>query len=171
MFQDTASALFGVEGLQVIDVEAGPGGVQCVWAATDHPDAAACPECGTVATRVHERVVTCPKDVRRGLDEVPVRWLKRRWKCEDPACGRRTFTESLPQVPPRCRVTRRLRELLGAEVADRGITPAEAARNAAVSWPVAHQAFAAAADLVLDVPHAVIWGLMSTAAAGPVAAR
>ena len=82
--------------------------------------------------------------------------LKSRWKCEDPGCERRTFTESLPQVPPRCRVTRRLRELLGAEVADRGITPAEAARNAAVSWPVAHQAFAAAADLVLDVPHAPV---------------
>jgi transposase len=116
--QDTASALFGVAGLQVIDVEAGPGSVQCVWAATDHPDAAACPGCGTVATRVHEWVVTCPKDVRRGLDEVAVRWLKRRWKCEDPACGRRTFTESLPQVPPRCRVTGRLREMLGL-LADR----------------------------------------------------
>jgi len=75
VFQDRASALFGVAGLQVIDVEAGSGSVQCVRAATDHPDAAACPGCGTVATRVHERVLTCPKDVRRGRDEVAVRWL------------------------------------------------------------------------------------------------
>ena len=32
----------------------------------------------------------------------------------------------------------------------RGITPAEAARHAGISWPVAHEAFAAAADPVLD---------------------
>ena len=37
-----------------------------------------------------------------------------------------------------------------AEVTERGITPAEAARHAGVSWPVAHEAFAAAADPVLD---------------------
>ena len=41
--------LFGVEGLQVIDAEAGPDGTLEVWAVTDHPAAAACPECGTVA--------------------------------------------------------------------------------------------------------------------------
>ena len=34
----------------------------------------------------------------------------------------------------------------------RGIAPAEAARQAGVSWPVGHEAFAAAADPVLDQP-------------------
>ena len=63
---------------------------------------------------------------------------------------RKTFTERVPQVPPRCRLTRRLREQAGTEVTERGITPAEAARHAGVSWPVAHDAFAAAADPVLD---------------------
>ena len=53
-------------------------------------------------------------------------------------------------MAPRCRVTRRLRDQAGAEVADRGITPAEAARHTGVSWPVAHEAFAAAADPVLE---------------------
>jgi hypothetical protein len=37
-----------------------------------------------------------------------------------------------------------------AEVAGRGITRAEAARHAGISWPVAHEAFAAAADPVLE---------------------
>jgi hypothetical protein len=41
-------------------------------------------------------------------------------------------------------------------VADRGITPAEAARHAGVSWPVAHDAFAARADAVLDAPPAPV---------------
>jgi transposase len=45
---------------------------------------------------------------------------------------------------------RRLLEHAGAEVAERGITPAEAARDAAISWPAAHEAFAQAADAILD---------------------
>jgi transposase len=149
VFEDTASVLFGVEGLQVIDAEAGPGGTLRVWVVTDHPGAMACPGCGTRSDRVHERVVARPRDVRRGLDQVEVCWLKRRWRCQDGQCERKTFTESLPQVPPRCRVTGRLRELAAAEIVERGVTPAEAARGNGVSWPVAHDAFAARADPVL----------------------
>lgn len=152
MFQDTASALFGIAGLQVIDAEAGPGGVVTVWAVTDHADAAACPDCGTVSGRPHEMVVTRPRDVRRGLDRLDVRWVKRRWKCPDGDCGRKTFTESLREVPAGCRLTGRLRQLLGAEVTGRGCTPAEAARWQHVSWPTAHAAFIRQADSVLAAP-------------------
>ena len=145
-----------MEGLQVIDAEAGPGGVTTVWAVTDRPGAAACPDCGAVSSRPHELVVTRPRDVARGVDRLHVRWLKRRWKCLEEDCERKTFTESLPAVPPRSRVTGRLRELAGREVAERGITPAEAARGCGISWPTAHDAFAAAADRVLDAPHAPV---------------
>ncbi len=91
-----------------------------------------------------------PRDVRRGGDPVHLWWVKRRWKCDQEGCDRKTFTEGLPQVPPRCRITARLREQAGAEIADRGITPAEAARHAGISWPAAHDAFAAASGPVLD---------------------
>jgi len=104
------------------------------------------------AGRVHEYVLTRPRDLRRGRDQVAVTWLKRRWKCACQDCRRQTFTESLPAVAARCRLTGRLRELAGAEVAERGCTVAEAARWQQVSWPVAHQAFAAQADPVLEEP-------------------
>ncbi len=156
MVQDTASALFGVEGLRVIEAEAEADGTFTVWVATCHPDAAACPECGTLSGRVHEYVLTRPRDLRRGRDQVAVTWLKRRWKCGAPECRRQTFTESLPAVAPRCRLTGRLRELAGAEVAERGCTVAGAARWQQVSWPVAHQAFAAQADPVLEQPPAPV---------------
>ena len=42
MLEDTASALFGVDGLQITGVQAGPGGALEVWAVTDYPAAAAC---------------------------------------------------------------------------------------------------------------------------------
>ena len=72
--------------------------------------------------------------------------MKRRLKCSNEACPRKTFTERCRGVPPRRRVTPRLREQAAAEIADRGITPAETARHAGLSWPVAHDAFAARAD-------------------------
>jgi transposase len=150
--QDKASALFGVDGLRVVEAEAEADGSLTVWVATDHPGAASCPDCGMLSGAVHEYVLTCPRDLRRGLDEVSVCWLKRRWKCQAPACARKTFTESLPQVPPRRRLTERLRELAGAEVAERGCTVAGAGRWQRMSWPVANAAFAAHADPVLGQP-------------------
>jgi transposase len=150
VFQDTASVLSGVEGLQVTDAQAGPDGMLEAWAVTGHPAAAACPDCGTVSARRHDTVLARPRDVRRGGDPVAVWRVKRRWKCGAPGCPRKTFTGRVPQVPPRCRLTRRLREQAGTGVTERGITPAEAARHAGISWPVAHEAFTAAADPVLD---------------------
>ena len=143
VFEDTASALFGVEGLQVTGVEAAPDGGIEVWAVTACEAAAACPECGTVSDRVHETVVTRPRDVRRAGDAVDVRWVKARRKCDNQQCPRKTFTEWVPALPPRCRITARLREQAAHEVTERGITPAEAARHAGISWPSAHDAFAA----------------------------
>jgi transposase len=150
VFQDTASVLFGVEGLQVTCAEEGADGTVEIWAVTDYPAAAACPGCATVSDRVHETVVTRPRDVRRAGDPVDLRWVKVRRKCGNPACPRKTFTEWVPALPPRCRITARLREQAAGQVAGRGITPAEAARHAGISWPTAHEAFAAAADGVLD---------------------
>src|SRR6266496_5191882 len=70
-------------------------------------------------------VVTRPRDLRRGAGEVSVCWLKRRWKCGNRECGRKTFTESLPDMPPGRQMTARLRELAAAEVAERGRTVSE----------------------------------------------
>lgn len=150
MFHDTGSALFGVPGLRVTDADPGPSGAVEVWAVTDWDGAGACPDCGTRSSRVHETVVTCPKDVRRAGDPVDLNWVKRRLKCVNPACGRATFTERAPDVPPGCRVLPRLKEQCAGEVADRGITPAEAARYAGVSRPVAQDAFTARAGQMLD---------------------
>jgi len=150
VFEDTASALFGVEGLQVTDVEAAPDGGIEVWVVTACETAAACPDCGTVSDRVHETVVTRPRDVRRAADAVDLFWVKIRRKCGNQKCPRKTFTEWVPALPPRCRITARLREQAAHDVAHRGITPAEAARHAGISWPSAHEAFAAAAGPLLD---------------------
>ena len=146
--QDRASALCGIDGVTVTEVEREADGRLTVWAQVSGP--AACPRCGTAAESVHEYVVTRPRDVRSGGQDVNFCLVKRRMICADVGCPRRTFTEWVPQVPPRCTITRRLLEHAGAEIAERGITPTEAARDAAISWPAAHEAFVQAADEILD---------------------
>ena len=68
-------------------------------------------------------------------------WTKRRWRCEQAECRRKSFTEAVPAVPPRKRLTQRLRASAGAAVADPGRTIVQAARDHEVSWPVVSAAF------------------------------
>jgi transposase len=111
---------------------------------------------GTVPSRVHEVTVTCPADVRRAGGPVALYWVKRRLKCVNAGCPRKTLTARVPSVPPGARVLPRLKEQCAGEVADRGVIPAEAARHAGVSWPMAHDAFAARADALPDAPLAPV---------------
>lgn len=143
-----ASALLGIAGIKVREAEEEADGRLSVWAVIDGP--AACPACGVVSGRVHEQVVTRPRDVRCGDREVDLYLCKCRMVCAEESCARGTFTPWVPQVPPRCRITRRLLEHCGDEVAERGITPAESARHNGVSWPSAHGAFTRKADAILD---------------------
>jgi hypothetical protein len=58
VFEDRASALFGVEGLQVTGVEPAPDGGIEIWVVTACEAGRTRPERGMVSDRVHERVVT-----------------------------------------------------------------------------------------------------------------
>ena len=156
MRQNKASRLFALDGVQVAEVDAEAGGGRTVWVVTADPRAAACPGCGTASARVKEHLTTRPADLRYGQDQIAVVWVKRRLECREPSCPRKTFTESVPQVPPRCRVTARLREHAAGLVADGGRTVAQAARECGLSWPVVHQAFAGQADPVLGQPPSLV---------------
>ena len=119
--------------------------------------AAACPDCGTVSSRLHETVVTRHRGRAPGLPT--------RWTCDGPSGD-----GNARQRPARagrsrngCRPCRRGAgspggwwEQAAGEVADRGITPTEAARHAGISWLPTHDAFAVAADRVLGEPAAPV---------------
>ena len=140
--------LFGMDGVEVTEAERGADGRLTVWARITIP--AMCPGCGTVSEKVHQYVTVTPRDVRACGQDTDLCLVKRRMKCAGKDCPAETFTEPVPQLPPRCTITRRLLEHAGAEVADRGITPAEAARDAGISWPSAHAAFKAKAGEMLE---------------------
>ncbi|GAB3802850.1 ISL3 family transposase [Micromonospora zhanjiangensis] len=149
MVEDT-TRLLGLAGLAVVGVADGAEG-PVVDLVTADERARWCPECGTPARRSKGRRVTRPRDLPVGGRRPALRWCKRRWRCDEPSCRRGSFTEAVPVVPARKRLTGRLREAAGAAVADGGRTVVQSARDHDVSWPVVAAAFAAHAAAVLPV--------------------
>jgi transposase len=141
MGHDTgATALFDLEGVAVAEVVRDEDGIRTVRLVTTDPAARACPACGTFATRVKERAVTRPRDLAHGGGAVRIRWHKRRWQCREDACERGSFTEQIPQIPARMRLTERLRTACGQAVADGGRTVVQTGRDLGPSWPVVMRA-------------------------------
>jgi transposase len=150
-----ASALLGLDEVRVTGVEDdGDGGLR-VYVVSTAPRAP-CPGCGRPSAAVKGWVTTRPRDVACGERAVWLVCSKRRLYCADVSCGTGSFTESLQQVPPRCRVTTRLRGHAAGLVADGGRTVAQAGRECGLSWPVVHEAFAGRADPVLEQPPALV---------------
>ncbi len=151
-----ATLLLGIEGLDVLGVvlEDREDDVQgrVVHLVTGDDGAAACPSCGVVSTSPKGRATTRPRDLSYGPDPVRLVWHKRRWRCREPQCPRASFTESLPAVPARARLTTRLREACGAGIAQGFSCVSAAAAYHQVSWPVAHAAFVAHVSDTLAQP-------------------
>src|ERR1035441_2461831 len=87
-----------------------------------------------------------PRDVFTGDRQVLLDWRKTRWHCGTPGCEQGTFTEWLPAVKRRARLTSRLRTCLGEAVGDDLTAAAAAARRYGVSDRTAARAFTAYAD-------------------------
>ena len=143
-----ATVLLGIPGLLVTAVTVTQDGQTLVEVITDPAVEAArcCPRCGKAATRVKEHPRTAPRDVFIGDRQVLLDWRKTRWRCGTPGCEQGTFTEWLPAVKHRARLTSRLRTRLGEAVGDDLMPAAAAARRYGVSDRTAARAFTAYAD-------------------------
>ncbi len=147
--------LFGLPGVAVERVErvtgADSGTARLVHLRTAVSSAAGCPECGVISTSVRQYRTTRPRDLPYGEEPLAVRWHKRQYRCREQACPRKAFTESVPEIPPRARLTGRLCRKAAAEVAS-GRSVSAVAAEYRVSWPVIHRHYAAHADAVLTEP-------------------
>ncbi|MFF4139702.1 RtcB family protein [Streptomyces mirabilis] len=108
--------------------------------------------CGVFATRIKGRALTRPRDLPYGERGLEFFWHKRRWWCGEPACPRKSFTESLPQIPTEARITERLRAAAGRRVRDAGSTVIQTARDLRLSWSTVMAAFTMQAREVTGAP-------------------
>ncbi len=149
--ENGTTILFGLPGVAVGDVERGENGERTVHVVTADPTAAACPVCGVFSTSVRQYRATRPKDLPYGEAPLRVRWRKAQYRCREPRCPRRAFTESIAELPPGARVTGRLRRHAGAAV-DAGASVARTAERLPISWPTVHAAFVGYAETLLTEP-------------------
>lgn len=139
--EEGASLLLGIDGVRVVAVAQEGEGVTVVEVVTDDPSAAACPRCGVVSTSLKGRAASSVRDVPFATSRVRLVWRKSRWRCREDACGTVTFTESLPAIPARARLTARVKRLCGKGIADSFANVLAGAVHYRVSWRTAHQAF------------------------------
>ncbi|MET8956806.1 transposase [Streptomyces sp. NPDC004533] len=151
MVNDT-TLLLDLDGVSVIRVERLEDGTRRVHLATAEEAARACPECGAFAWKVKGTARTRPRDLPYGERGLVLLWHKRRWWCREPKCPRKSFTESVAQIPPGARITARLRQAAGRRVRDAGSTVIQAARDLHLSWPTVMGAFRTSAREVVDAP-------------------
>ncbi|MFG3408493.1 ISL3 family transposase [Streptomyces sp. NPDC048142] len=147
-----ATLLLGLDGVSAIRVERLEDGTRRVHLATAEEAARACPECGAFAWKVKGTARTRPRDRPYGERGLVLLWHKRRWWCREPKCPRKSFTESVAQIPAGARITARLRQAAGRRVRDAGSTVIQAARDMHLSWPTVMGAFRTSAREVVDAP-------------------
>jgi transposase len=151
--RDAASTLFNLPGYLVIAVGEEPSAGR--WVDLEIEGEPHCSGCGVRGVRVHSSRSQRVRDVPVG-GEVSAIWRKRRWFCDNTACGKRTFSEATAQVPAYARSTGRLREALVAAVTTSGRAASEVAAAFSVSWWLVQRTLTAAAALITDVDTVVV---------------
>jgi transposase len=152
VLSDPAAVLFGLEAeFGVLNVErTGPASVKLIieQTARDGP----CPACGVLSSTVKDRPQVRIRDLPASGQQVELWWRKRRLRCVEPLCPRRSFTQTSTAVKSRARVTERLRDKLASAIAGSNRPVADVAAEYGVSWPTAHKALITAAARWLPEP-------------------
>jgi transposase len=135
----SATRLLGLDGLEVVSAELVGGEWQLVvqTAAT----MVGCGSCGVRATP-HGRRLVRVRDLPIGGRPVVLWWRKRLWRCGEPACGVRTWTERVAGITPRAVLTQRARAEACRRVGKDAHAVAAVARDLGVGWATIMRAVA-----------------------------
>ena len=168
-----ASRLLDLGGLAVDRIESDTFGGRVVHVVTADECASACPSCGVLSVSLKGLVCTRPRDIPYGARVLRLIWHKRRWRCKERLCPRASFTESLPAVRQRSRLTTRLRTELGYAIAEQGRVVSESAAHYGVDWSIVHAAFVARvkAPLSAPLPQVKVLGIDETRRGKPIWAQ
>jgi transposase len=127
----SGSRLLGLDGFQVVSAELQGGEWQLVVQTT--ATVVGCAGCGVRATP-HGRRTVRVRDLPIGGRPVVLCWRKRLWRCREPACGVRTWTERVAAIGPRAVLTQRARAEACRRVGKDAHAVAAVARDLGVGW-------------------------------------
>jgi transposase len=149
---DATSLLFDLPGFRVVSCSLNPFGLRRV-VVMQIADEHACPRCGVLTgSRPHDVRVMRIKDLPIGHRPLEVLWRKRRYRCVEPSCPQRVFTERSEQIGPRQRLTLRLRDRLEEAASRSARAISDVAREYGVSWWSVHRALVDKAVALTESP-------------------
>jgi len=125
-----ATVILGLDGLVLFAVSERDGELEQAVETT--ASTAAGSSCGAAA-RLHARRPVWVRDPAGGRP-VTLVWVKRVWRCHEPACRVWTWTEAHPAVRPRSSWTERARVEACRRVGQDGHSVAQVATGFGVSW-------------------------------------
>lgn len=143
---DDSSLLLDLDGVVVESVQRLDDGTRVVQVLTAPEWVGICPECGERSSRSKGWVQTGPRDVQVGPDRPILRWRKRKWLCPSMVCERKVFTESVPGIPARARVTPRAKAMMATAVLDEDRSVAAVAGQYRCGWHTVHDEVIATAE-------------------------
>jgi transposase len=147
--EDATSLLFDLPGFRVVSCFLTALGMRRVEV-MQVADAHGCPQCGVLVGKPYDVRVMRIKDLPVGHRPLEVVWRKRRYRCAEPSCPQRVFTERSEQIPPRRRLTLRLRTRLEQAASRSARAISDVARDYGVSWWSVHRALVDRAVALTD---------------------
>jgi transposase len=145
-----ATAMLGLPGFVVLAVSEYAGEVE--QAVETIAGQGWCPGCGTRA-RLHDRRPTWVRDLPAAGRPVTLVWVKRVWRCHEPLCEKRTWTETCEVIRPRAAWTERARAEACRRVGQNGHTVAAVAAEFGVGWATAMAAVREYGRPLVDDPN------------------
>jgi transposase len=127
----SVSRLLDLDGFEVLAAEVVGGEWQLALQTT--ATLVGCTSCGVRAT-LHGRRTVRVRDLPAGGRPVVLLWRKRVWRCAEPACGVRTWTERMAAIRPRAVLTQRARAEACRRVGKDAHAVAAVARDLGVGW-------------------------------------
>jgi transposase len=145
----SGSALLDLDGFQLVSAELVGGEWQL--AVQTVATVVGCVGCGVRATP-HGRRVVRVRDLPIGGRPVVLLWRKRIWRCREPACGVRTWTERVAAISPRAVLTERARDEACRRVGKDAHAVAAVARDLGVGWATVMRAVTDHGTPLVDDP-------------------
>jgi len=145
----SAVVMLGIDGVRVLGAQHADGEVELTVETTTDRDR--CPACGV---RAHSkgRPVVVVRDVDAFDRRARLRWIKRRWRCPEPACPAGSWTKQHPAVGARTVLTERARERACRRVGRDGHSVAAVARDLGVGWHTTMRAVIDHGESLVDEP-------------------